>query len=569
MESSLAPLNKAVSYRTVSPDPSDDLCLPPSAMKGTSEMNHVAPRTTSQFTQAPARQVRFDTRQVRSDAGATTLTLTAPTASTCDTTQSRRVPHVTRHARALELSKSEPSAVPLSEAHQTGPEWLAQAQAQGKAAVKQMDANKDGVVDQAEFAANGGTKEDFNRYDLNGDNVLDARELALRAVQALLDANGASSPVAEVAPTASTYATTQCKRQPHVTRQAPASHWRALEIPQTEPTAVLVKEAQQAVQALLDANAKSALPPEAELAPTASSYDTTQCKRGPEATRHARALKISQNEPSGLPLSEGHQALQAVLTAAKGALSPVAELGPSASTYDTTQCKREPHVTHHAQALEISISEPSAVPLSEAQQALQALLDANAKGALSPEAELAFLHSIAEHSSADKEIVTSPRLIVSVAPQPVVASIGQRFGLLIDPDNLDPAKLEVAKRDLTEPAGTCLAGTLLEADFANLAGTFPDLELLRSASFRSATKRARRIIAQDKLVKKLDQVHVSQRKLEQLNVTPFTGFTEIFERTRAPRTRHRVWKVQWQGPIQPLANSQTNRNRVVPIQRTI
>ena len=55
------------------------------------------------------------------------------------------------------------------------------AQAQGKAAVKQMDRNKDGVVDLAEFAAMGGTKEEFNRLDRNGDVVLDADEMAKRS----------------------------------------------------------------------------------------------------------------------------------------------------------------------------------------------------------------------------------------------------------------------------------------------------------------------------------------------------------------------------------------------------
>merc|ERR1711865_730090 len=58
---------------------------------------------------------------------------------------------------------------------------LQRAQAQGQAAVKQLDSNKDGVVDSAEFAAAGGTKEEFNRYDRNGDGVLDADEMALRS----------------------------------------------------------------------------------------------------------------------------------------------------------------------------------------------------------------------------------------------------------------------------------------------------------------------------------------------------------------------------------------------------
>jgi len=39
-----------------------------------------------------------------------------------------------------------------------------------------MDTNHDGVVDQGEFIAGGGTKEEFDRYDANGDGVLDADE---------------------------------------------------------------------------------------------------------------------------------------------------------------------------------------------------------------------------------------------------------------------------------------------------------------------------------------------------------------------------------------------------------
>ena len=51
----------------------------------------------------------------------------------------------------------------------------------GRVAVKQMDTNKDGVVDSAEFAAAAGTKQEFNRCDKGGGGVLDADEMALRS----------------------------------------------------------------------------------------------------------------------------------------------------------------------------------------------------------------------------------------------------------------------------------------------------------------------------------------------------------------------------------------------------
>ena len=54
------------------------------------------------------------------------------------------------------------------------------AQAQGHAAVASMDLNIDGVVQQSEYLAAGGTAEQFDRYDRNKDGVLDASEMALR-----------------------------------------------------------------------------------------------------------------------------------------------------------------------------------------------------------------------------------------------------------------------------------------------------------------------------------------------------------------------------------------------------
>ena len=46
---------------------------------------------------------------------------------------------------------------------------------------RQMDTNNDGVVDAAEFAAAGGSKQEFDERDLNGDGLLDADELNLWA----------------------------------------------------------------------------------------------------------------------------------------------------------------------------------------------------------------------------------------------------------------------------------------------------------------------------------------------------------------------------------------------------
>ena len=43
------------------------------------------------------------------------------------------------------------------------------------------DDNKDGVVDEAEFVAAGGTKAEFEEYDRNKDGVLDHEELDRRA----------------------------------------------------------------------------------------------------------------------------------------------------------------------------------------------------------------------------------------------------------------------------------------------------------------------------------------------------------------------------------------------------
>ena len=46
-----------------------------------------------------------------------------------------------------------------------------------------MDTNQDGVVDQREFIAGGGTRDEFEHYDVNGDGVLDGDELVHRAAE--------------------------------------------------------------------------------------------------------------------------------------------------------------------------------------------------------------------------------------------------------------------------------------------------------------------------------------------------------------------------------------------------
>ena len=51
--------------------------------------------------------------------------------------------------------------------------------------VRGMDADGDGVVDQGEFMAGGGTKQEFDKYDANGDGVLDVLELEHRAPDSL------------------------------------------------------------------------------------------------------------------------------------------------------------------------------------------------------------------------------------------------------------------------------------------------------------------------------------------------------------------------------------------------
>ena len=44
--------------------------------------------------------------------------------------------------------------------------------AAGAADVQLMDTNNDGVLDAAEFAAGGGSKQEFDKYDLNGEQTL-------------------------------------------------------------------------------------------------------------------------------------------------------------------------------------------------------------------------------------------------------------------------------------------------------------------------------------------------------------------------------------------------------------
>ena len=48
----------------------------------------------------------------------------------------------------------------------------------GPAAMREIDSNENGLVDTAEFAAAGGTQEEFSHLDLDADGVLDAHEQA-------------------------------------------------------------------------------------------------------------------------------------------------------------------------------------------------------------------------------------------------------------------------------------------------------------------------------------------------------------------------------------------------------
>ena len=58
-------------------------------------------------------------------------------------------------------------------------EMAKRAAVQHKAALemKHMDKNKDGRVDLAEFLAAGGTEDEYRKYDVNRDGVLDASEM--------------------------------------------------------------------------------------------------------------------------------------------------------------------------------------------------------------------------------------------------------------------------------------------------------------------------------------------------------------------------------------------------------
>ena len=66
------------------------------------------------------------------------------------------------------------------------------AKAQGKAAMKLMDKNDDGQIDLAEFMAGGGSKTEFLKCDINGDGVLDEREMVLRSKNRAKTSNGYS-----------------------------------------------------------------------------------------------------------------------------------------------------------------------------------------------------------------------------------------------------------------------------------------------------------------------------------------------------------------------------------------
>ena len=51
--------------------------------------------------------------------------------------------------------------------------------------MREIDTNKNGVVESAEFVATGETQAEFNQLDLNGDGALDADERASTMVSSL------------------------------------------------------------------------------------------------------------------------------------------------------------------------------------------------------------------------------------------------------------------------------------------------------------------------------------------------------------------------------------------------
>jgi len=59
---------------------------------------------------------------------------------------------------------------------------------QAKAFIKAKDTNNDGVIDKDEWAAAGGTEEEFNQIDINGDGFVDEDELI--ALAAAMDQGG-------------------------------------------------------------------------------------------------------------------------------------------------------------------------------------------------------------------------------------------------------------------------------------------------------------------------------------------------------------------------------------------
>ena len=79
------------------------------------------------------------------------------------------------HKHALSVAKAEADA--------------AKAQLAEVQAMRAMDINNDGVVSQPEFISAGGTKQQFDGHDLNGDGVLDGHELADAEAEAAEEVN--------------------------------------------------------------------------------------------------------------------------------------------------------------------------------------------------------------------------------------------------------------------------------------------------------------------------------------------------------------------------------------------
>jgi len=78
-----------------------------------------------------------------------------------------------------------------------------------------MDASGDGFVDLREFLAAGGTRREFERYDLNGDGIIDTEEMEERLLEIVQRARHQAA-IAPGPDTLNMWAQNRCKRTRHL-----------------------------------------------------------------------------------------------------------------------------------------------------------------------------------------------------------------------------------------------------------------------------------------------------------------------------------------------------------------